>query len=386
MCQEIAIKMFRKIFSKGLALSLLSCAPMSPQSNSQVAVIPTTKIPIDASKYQFQLFKYTPSGWVDVKKIHKTEQRVTLFLHGFEKGKRSTNFTISPYEVSRRLGLVNLSNCNQPIRTPPPQMLQHNDVYALAWNSSAGSPWELEQVMGGSFDFRRVAANPETYQAALGQDPFDRPENVPLFNLMESYYKKITLDSNLNQINFAGFSKGGHLALKLAQIHFKLNGGRGQLKNIYLLDPYVGPAVLNGGLGRDLIKIVRDLKDKVRIVNIETSDVALVGDKDFYAQLRKEVGQLTVRRNSLDQKAAATIEHLHKFGPLRDLYFDHFRAPQYLFGSTLICDSMLPTLEHPGRQVSSSNIHAIETPEAISEWIYSGVIRPSQCPRFVDHP
>lgn len=366
----------------GITLStLFSCHPR-PSSTSELKVQEIGQIEFNRSKYQFQLFKLTPTGWDHTPKLQRTTKPITIVLHGFKPGIRTSDFGISGDEIAYRLGLTSLIDCNKPVRRVPVDRIQNREVYALAWNSVARTPWELEQIMGDNFDRQKFIKDPKIYGKELGQEPLDQLMNQPsLFALLEDYYELISTDLKKAQVSLAGFSKGGHLALKLAQILKKKEEAKRlqhQLQDLYLLDPYVGPKILNGGLGSDLISIVRELKQKnVSIINIETSQVSQFGDREFYDKLRKEVGQLTITRNAKDQRALQEFGKLRRFNPTNDLFFNHFRAPQYFLGSALLCPSELPTINTPGKKVQGS----IENPEVISDWIYSGEISPLHCPR-----
>jgi hypothetical protein len=340
-----------------------------------------------SENHRFDLFKLEPNGRVGIwRKVSRIKQpdpgkKITLMLHGFNLGDRSIAEKPTRWDVSKKFGFTDFSDKTRKERFVPASR-NAGDIYALMWDSRAGNPWELENLLlGGTWSAPQLNKVGENQQLKnyMKSDPIDSETDTIFFKELYNFYQEISKDIKHSKINIAGFSKGGHVAIKLASKHDSLS--LLTLETLTLLDIYVGPPWANGGLGQKLIKDIKMIKQKADILNIRSSeiyDLKLVNvplsDKAFITQLKTETNEFWVLPNQTDKERYKSSPSLSPIPAVTKVVSDHLRAPQYFLLSSILCNPALPTIINPRIPPNTLSMSIIN-PEPVTEWIYSGPIQ-----------
>ncbi len=383
-----------KVIATFLGLGLSGCT----QGNSTLGFLgddaagsslygPSQGISGISENHRFDLFKLEPNGkvgiWTKVARLKQPEpgKKITLMLHGFKLGDRSIAETPTRWDVSSKLGFSDHSDAIPKVRFPPASR-NAGDIYALMWDSRAGNPWELENLLlGGTWSAPLLNKKTEDQQLKdfMKADPIDSEQDTVFFEDLYKFYSGISKDIKNTKINIAGFSKGGHVAIKLASKHERLSPIG--LETLTLLDVYVGPSWANGGLGQKLLKDIQIIKQKASIINIRSSEIynlkllnVPLSDTDFINQLKTETNEFWIHPNLNELERYKSFRSLSPIPAMSSVIIDHIRAPQYFLLSSLLCDPTLPTIINP-RFPPNTHSMSIMNPRQVSDWIYSGPIQ-----------
>jgi hypothetical protein len=376
----IMIWNFEATFLFAFLLSLLSACHSSKQESS--LMMPAVKV-VASQNYNLMLMKWNGNTWQPTSAVAPNKTGVNILIHGFHAGKRSTPCNYAPEEVFKKHGLQDFRHPGKVVSLP--HQIK-GDTYALMWDSRAGNPMELERILM----IGRSKSKTEL-EALIDSDHIDDESDTDFFRTLMQFYGETMKDYQGPKPHIAGFSKGGHVAIKLAEYaHFKQTKPANQAimpETIALLDPYVGPGWSNGNIGIKLIDRIKRLQDRnVAFVNIMTSeiyDANLLGiplaDTRFRDDLRKVVGEINFKRNTTENRLLGKIAPFTGHTMLDRVIINHARAPQIWYGSVLMCNQDIPNINSSPTdyQKLTGKYLLRETPNEVTDWIYSGIFNPS---------
>lgn len=338
------------------------------------------------SKHVFKLMRFnkTVGSWEPVSKVSAKTKAVNLIFHGLRQSERKGPFEVTSDMVFHEHGLINFSK-GKTLVHPPAKYIQ-GELFALMWDSRHPNPIGLENLLMrvDQNNGKPSALDLDLFLSAMEEDLILDQTDTEFFMHMYRFYEKSFQDYRGLPPHFAGFSKGAHVAIKLAEYTTaaKISSSL-KPRTVALLDPYVGPAFANGNIGQDLLKKVKILKERgVSLLNIQTSQIQgfrilsiPTSDEHFYSGLRDLIGEVKITRNKAEDKLLTPVKVIGN-PALDTLYLDHSRALPFWYGSVLVCHLPIPSLNDGDKPYPDRLSLTLETPSEITDWIYDGVIQP----------
>lgn len=341
-----------------------------------------------SQNYNLMVMKWNGKIWQPASRVAPNPKGVNILIHGFHAGKRTNPCEYTSDDVFVKHGLQDFRQPNKLIGLPPQIK---GDTYALMWDSRAGNPMELERLL-----MIGPSKSKDELKRLIDSDAIDDETDTDFFRTLMQFYGEIMQDYKGPRPHFAGFSKGGHVAIKLAEYaHFRQASPANPSimpESVALLDPYLGPGWSNKDIGIKLISRIKALQDNnVGFINIMTSeiyDANILGipmaDTRFRDDLRKVVGEINFKRNRIENQYLGKLKPFTGNAMLDRVIINHSRATQIWYGSVLLCDPFMPSINSPGAEYAGlkGKYFQKETPSEVTDWIYSGVFYPS-CPSGV---
>jgi hypothetical protein len=339
-----------------------------------------------SDKHVFKLMRFnkTKGSWEPVSKVPAKTKAVNLIFHGLRQSDRKGAFEVTSEMVFHEHGLLNFSKGKTLV--PPPAEYIQGEIYAMMWDSRHPNPIGLENLLMRVHknNGKPSALDLDQFISAMEEDLILDQTDTEFFMHMYRFYQESFQDYQGLPPHFAGFSKGAHVAIKLAEYTTaaKISNSL-KPRTVALLDPYVGPAFANGNIGQDLLKKVKILKARgVGFLNVQTSQIQgfrilsiPASDEHFYSGLRDLVGEIKITRNKAEENLLAPVKVTGN--PILDkLYLDHSRALPFWYGSVLVCNLPIPSLNDGNKTYPDRLSLTLETPSEITAWIYDGVIQP----------
>ncbi len=341
-----------------------------------------------SSDHTFKLMRYskTTKSWEPVSKVSPNPAGIKLIFHGLQQGNREGPFEVTSEMVFREHGLLDFSKGK--VSVPPPADLIGGEILAMMWDSRHPNPIGLENLLMrvNNNQGKPTPLDLDLFLSAMEEDIILDQTDSDFFINMFHFYQEAFQDYHGPQPHFAGFSKGAHVAIKLAEYITSSKLKRALKPQVVaLLDPYVGPGYANGNIGKDLLKRVLYLKDKrIGLLNIQTSEIQKfrilnipTSDESFFKGLREIIGEIKINRNKVEEDKLASVR-ITGNSFLDRLYLDHSRALQFWYGSVLACKLPIPSLNDDLKTYKTHGIKSFQTPTEITDWIYDGIIKP-QC-------
>ena len=366
-----------------ILLIILLSLPSCQRGKNHAELLAPPAPSVSTTEHQFGLMKWTGKSWELATSVRPSPKGVNVIIHGFEPAKRVNHCEHKPDDVFFKHGLRDYRYPDRLV-SPPPQI--QRETYALMWDSRASNPMALEKLL-----MVAPKKSQREIKELIDSDSIDDESDTEFFKNLLKYYSEIMSPYQGPRPHLAGFSKGGHVAIKLAHYaHFRQANRSIAPSTVALLDPYVGPGWSNNNIGISLINQIKQLQNEhVSFLNIMTSEIyqfnilkVPLADTRFRDDLRRVVGEITIKRNPKEQEILDGLAPVTGNKSLDQVILNHVRAPQIWFGSVLICDPKIPTLNSSSaeyRNIFQKHL-TMETPHEITDWIYNGTIRPT-CPQ-----